>query len=178
MFKSAGSRVFSGGARGALFGIAGGFILGAVGNVFSDGLSTVDVLTWKDRAGKTKKFADLEVLESFDIYKDLLELHSARECDEEAFCDACRHIQSVIYLYKRFLVDKTRTVSIMESRKITNYSIMATKSMNALLISCRAKNYPQSSDVEKSMMHIHLTFEDIINGVRHNSKDLLPEMRS
>ncbi|CAB1112935.1 unnamed protein product [Ectocarpus sp. CCAP 1310/34] len=114
--------------------------------------------------GQNQKFADLEVLESFDIYKDLLELHSARECDEEAFCDACRHIQSVIYLYNRFLVDKTRTVSIMKSHKITNYSIMATKSMNALLISCRAKNYPQSSDVEKSMMHIHLTFEDIING--------------
>lgn len=178
MLKYAGSRAFSGGARGALFGIAGGFLLGAVGNVFSDGLSTVDVVTWKDRAGNTKKFTDLDVLESFDIYKDLLALHNARECDEEAFSDACRHIQSVIFLYRRFLGDKAKGVSIMDSRKITNYSIMATKSMNALLISCRAKNFPESSGVEESMMHIHLTFEEIINGVRHVSKDALPEIQS
>lgn len=178
MFNNAGPRALSGGARGALFGLAGGFVLGAIGNVISDGLSTVDVVTWKDRAGNTKTFTDLGVLESFDIYKDLLELHNARECDEEAFSDACRHIQSVIYLYKRFLADNASQVSIMESRKITNYSIMATKSMNALLITCRAKNYPQSAGVEESMMHIHLTFEDIINGVRHTSKDLLPEIVS
>lgn len=176
MLKNLGTRVFSGGARGALFGIAGGFVLGAVGNVFSDGLSTVDVVTWRDRQGKTKRFSDLDVLESFDIYKDLLELHNARECDTEAFDDACRHIQSVVYLYRRFLDKGETSVSIMESRKITNYSIMATKSMNALLISCRAKNYPESAGVEESMMHIHLTFEEIIHGVRHVSKDVLPEL--
>jgi len=176
MFKDMGSKAFSGGARGAFFGIIGGFVLGAVGNVFSDGLSTVDVVTWEDRKGNTKKFSDLDVLESFDIYKDLLALHNARECDTEAFSDACRHIQSVIYLYKRFLDKEEATASIMQSRKITNYSIMATKSMNALLISCRARNYPESSVVEESMMHIHLTFEEIINGVRHVSKDVLPEI--
>lgn len=175
MFKNVGSKAFSGGARGALFGVMGGFVLGAVGNVFSDGLSTVDVVTWKGRHGTIKTFSDLDVLESFDIYKDLLAIHSARECDMEAFNDACRHIQSVIYLYKRFLDKGEEAASFMDSRKITNYSIMATKSMNALLISCRAKNYPESSDVEKSMMHIHLTFEEIINGVRHGSRDILPE---
>ena len=176
MFKNAASKGFSGGARGAMFGILGGFVLGAVGNVFADGLSTVDVVCWKDRRGITKKFTDLDVLESFDIYKDLLALHSARECDMEAFSDACRHIQSVVYLYKRFLDKGEDEASMMDCRKITNYSIMATKSMNALLISCRAKNYPESSDVEKSMMQIHLTFEEIINGVRHVSKDILPEI--
>jgi hypothetical protein len=175
MFQNIGSRAFSGGARGALFGIAGGFVLGAVGKVFSDGLSTVDVVTWKDSRGQTKKFSDLDVLESFDIYKDLVDLNNARLCDTEAFNDACRHIQSVVYLYKRFL-DNGEQASIMDSRKITNYSIMATKSMNALLISCRAKNYPESSTVEESMMHIHLTFEEIINGVRHVSKDVLPKL--
>lgn len=175
MFMNIGSKAFSGGARGALFGIAGGFLLGAVGNVFSDGLSTVDVVTWKDQKGNTKKFSDLDVLESFDIYKDLVALNNARQCGTEAFNDACRHIQSVVYLYKRFL-DEGEAASIMESRKLTNYSIMATKSMNALLISCRAKNYPESSDVEESMMHIHLTFEEIINGVRHVSKDVLPDL--
>ncbi|CBN80347.1 EsV-1-43 [Ectocarpus siliculosus] len=176
MFKTAASKAFGGGARGAAFGILGGFVLGAVGNVFADGLSTIDVVYWKDRRGTTKKFADIDVLESFDIYKDLLALHSARECDMEAFNDACRHIQSVVYLYKRFVDRGEDSVSMMDSRKITNYSIMATKSMNALLISCRAKNYPESSDVEKSMMQIHLTFEEIINGVRHVSKDILPEI--
>lgn len=40
---------------------------------------------------------------------------------------------------------------------------MVTKSMNALLLSCRAKNYPESSTVEESVMHIYLTFEEIIN---------------
>lgn len=176
MLKSIGSRAFSGGVRGCLFGLAGGFVLGAVGNVFSDGLSTVDMVTWKNRQGDTKTFTDLDVLESFDIYKDLLALYHAKECDTEAFNDACRHIQSVIYLYKRFLDKGDASVSIMDTRKITNYSIMATKSMNALLISCRAKNYPESSDVEQSMMHIHLTFEEIINGVRHVSKDVLPNL--
>lgn len=176
MFNGVGSRALNGGLRGSLFGIAGGFLLGAVGNVFSDGLSTVDVVTWKDQHGKTKKFSDLGVLESFDIYKDLLALHTARECDTEAFNDACRHIQSVIFLYKRFLNNGAVAQTIMDTRKITNYAIMATKSMNALLISCRAKNYPDSSGVEESMMHIHLTFEEIINGVRHVSKDVLPEL--
>lgn len=176
MLKNIGSRAVSGGVRGSLFGIAGGFILGAVGNIFSDGLSTVDLVTWKDGQGKTKKFSDLDVLESFDIYKDLLALHNARDCDTEAFNDSCRHIQSVIYLYKRFLDKGEEAVSIMDTRKITNYSIMATKSMNALLISCRVKHYPDSSVVDQSMMHIHLTFEEIINGVRHVSKDVLPEI--
>jgi len=176
MLKNIGSKAFGGGARGAFFGIMGGFVLGAIGNVFSDGLSTVDMVTWKDHKGDTKKFSDLDVLESFDIYKDLLALHNARECDTEAFNDACRHIQSVIYLYKRFLDKQEASVDIMGSRKITNYSIMATKSMNALLISCRAKNYPESSGVEESMMHIHLTFEEIINAVRHVSKDILPDI--
>ena len=176
MLKNMGSNAFRGGARGALFGIMGGFVLGAVGNVFSDGLSTVDAVTWEDRKGNVKKFSGLDVLESFDIYKDLLALHNARECDTEAFNDACRHIQSVIYLYRRFLDNKKADINIMESRKITNYSIMATKSMNALLISCRAKNYPESSAVEASMMHVHLTFEEIIDGVRHDSKDVLPDL--
>ncbi|CAM9100976.1 unnamed protein product [Ectocarpus sp. 12 AP-2014] len=176
MLRNVGPKAISGGARGALFGILGGFALGAVGNVFSDGLSTVDVVTWTDRRGSKKKFSDLNVLESFDIYKDLLALHNARDCDTEAFNDACRHIQSVVYLYKRFLDKGECAVSMMESRKITNYSIMATKSMIALLISCRAKNYPQSSEVEESMMHIHLTFEEIINAVRHDARDILPEL--
>lgn len=176
MFKNVGSRAFSGGARGAAYGIAGGFLLGAVGNVFSDGLSTIDVLTWTDRQGNNKKFTHLDVLESFDIYKDLLALHHARECDEEAFSDACRHIQSVVFLYRRFLNKGDGAVTIMESRKITNYSIMATKSMDALLVSCRAKNYPENLQVEESMMHVHLVFEEIINGVRHVAKDALPEL--
>lgn len=178
MLKNAGSRAFSGGARGALFGIAGGFLLGAVGNVFSDGLSTVDVVTWKDRVGNTKKFTDLDVLESFDIYKDLLALHSARECDEEAFSDACRHIQSVIFLYRRFLGDKAKRVSIMDSRNITNYSIMATKSMTPSSFRAEPRTSRRAPEVEESMMHIHLTFEEIINGVRHVSKDALPEIQS
>jgi len=173
MLRNIGSKAFYGGAKGAVFGIAGGFILGAVGNVFSDGLSTVDVVTWKNSRGQTKKFSGLDVLDSFDLYKDIVSLHNAKECNAEAFDDACRHIQSVVYLYKRFL-EKGDAVSIMDSRKITNYSIMATKSMNALLISCRAKNYPESSDVNEAMMHIHLAFEEIINGVRHVSKDVLP----
>ena len=175
MLRNMGSKAFSGGARGALFGIAGGFVLGAVGNVFSDGLSTVDVVTWKDSRGQTKKFSDLDVFDSFDIHKDIASLNNAKECDREAFDDACRHLQSVVYLYKRFL-EKGDAVSIMDSRKITNYSIMATKSMNALLISCRAKNYPESSDVCEAMMHIHLAFEEIIHSVRHVSKDVLPEL--
>ena len=130
----------------------------------------------REQKGNTKKFSDLDVLESFDIYKDLVALNNARQCDTEAFNDSCRHIQSVIYLYKRFLDRGERGVSIMDGRKITNYSIMATKSMNALLISCRAKHYPDSSVVDQSMMHIHLTFEEIINGVRHVSKDALPDI--
>ena len=176
MLKGVGTKALCGGLRGSLFGIAGGFVLGAIGNVFSDGLSTVDVVTWVDRQGKKKKFSGLDVLESYDIYKDLLALHNGRECDREAFNDACRHIQSVIYLYRRFIDNNAKGASIMDTRKITNYAVMATKSMNALLISCRAKNHPDSSGVEQAMMHIHLTFEEIINKVRHVSKDVLPKL--
>lgn len=175
MIRRAGARAISGGTKGALFGLAGGFMLGVVGNVFSTGLlPTEKVITWKDRQGKTKKFTNLETLESFDIYRDLGALSNARECDAEAFNDACRHIQSVIYLYNRF--QEKRDAGVMDHRRLTNYAIMATKSMNALLVSCRAKSYPESSKVQESMMNIHLTFEEAINSVRHTSKDALPDL--
>lgn len=104
----------------------------------------------------------------------MLALHGAREVGAEAFNDACRHTQSFVFLYNRFL--EKAEASMIEARRLTDYSIMATKSMNALLVSCRAKNYPDSVRVEESMMHIHLTFEEIINTVRHVSKDVLPEL--
>ena len=174
MARDAGKRAISGGMRGAFYGIAGGFVMGAIGNVFGEKMSTVNVINWTDRNGKTKKFSGLEAMEVFDIYKDLTTLQSARECDIEAFNDSCRHLQSVIFLYNRFL--ETDESGIMDARKITTYSILATKSMNALLVSARAKKYPESDDVENSMMNIHLAFEEIIYNVRQHSKDILPEV--
>ena len=174
MIKGAGSRAFSGGIKGAVYGVAGGFILGAVGNIFGDNMSTTRLVTWKDRNGVTKRFSDLETLEAFDIYRDLMVLFEARCCDSEAFNDSCRHIQSVIYLHKRFL--DTEKAEMMDARKITDKSILATKSMNALLISCRTNLYPDSDKVEESMMHIHLAFDEIINNVRKSSQDALPDL--
>lgn len=174
MLKGAGSRAFAGGIRGAFYGVAGGFLLGAVGNVIGDNMSTTRVVTWTNRSGSVKRFTDLETLEAFDIYRDLMVLHEARLCDEEAFNDTCRHIQSVIFLYKRFL--DTEKAGMMDARKITDKSILATKSMNALLISCRAKHYPDSDKVEESMMHIHLAFDEIIHSVRKSSEDVLPDI--
>ena len=174
MMKGMGSRALSGGLRGALYGIAGGFIMGTIGNVFGESMSTKRVITWENTRGETKRFTDLETLEAFDIYRDLTTLHDSSICDKEAFNDACRHIQSVVYLYKRFL--DTKEAGMMDHRKITNYSIMATKSMNALLISCRADKYPESDKVEESMMHIHLAFDEIIHAVRKSSMDVLPEL--
>lgn len=174
LLKGAGSRAFSGGIKGAFYGVAGGFLLGAIGNVFGDGMSTTKLVTWEDRFGNTKRFTNLEILESFDIYRDLMVLYEARECDMEAFNDTCRHIQSVIYLYKRFL--DTEEAGIMDARKITDKSILSTKSMNALLISCRTKSYPDSDDVDQSMMNIHLVFDEIIHSVRKSSENVLPDI--
>ena len=174
MMKGAGVRALYGGLRGAAYGIAGGFMLGAVGNVIGDNMSTTRVVTWRDRNGTLKRFTDLDTLEAFDIYRDLMVLHEARLCDEEAFNDSCRHIQSVIFLYKRFL--DMEEAGIMDARKITDKSILSTKSMNALLISCRTKHYPDSDKVEESMMHIHLAFDEIIHSVRKSSENVLPDL--
>lgn len=174
MIRGMGKKVVAGGLRGAVYGVAGGFVLGAVGNVFGDSMSTTRMLTWTDRNGNTKRFTGLETLESFDIYRDLMVLYDARECDIEAFNDSCRHIQSVVFLNKRFL--DTEKSGIMDANRIKDKSILATKSMNALLISCRTKNYPDSDRVDESMMHIHLAFEEIIHNVRKSSEDVLPEL--
>ena len=174
MIKGMGKKAMFGGLRGAVYGVAGGFVLGAVGNVFGDSMSTTRMLTWTDRNGNTKRFTDLETLESFDIYRDLMVLYEARECDVEAFNDSCRHIQSVVFLNKRFV--ETDEAGIMDASRIKNKSILATKSMDALLISCRTKNYPDSEDVNKSMMNIHLVFEEIIHNVRKSSENVLPEL--
>ena len=174
MVRGMGKKAMFGGLRGAVYGVAGGFVLGAVGNVFGDSMSTTKMLTWIDRNGNTKRFTDLETLEAFDIYRDLMVLYEARECDIEAFNDSCRHIQSVVFLNKRFL--DTEKAGIMDASRIKDKSILATKSMNALLISCRTKNYPDSDRVEESMMHIHLVFEEIIHNVRKSSEDVLPKL--
>jgi len=174
MAQDAGKRAISGGMRGALYGIAGGFLMGAIGNVFGDKMSTVNVINWTDRNGKVKKFSGLESMETFDIYKDLVVLHSARLCDHEAFNDSCRHLQSVIFLYNRFL--ESEESGIMDARKITSYSVLATKSMNALLVSARAKKYPETEDIEQSMMNLHLSFEEIIHLVRTRAKNVLPDV--
>jgi len=174
LLKGTGKRALSGGAKGAIYGIAGGFFLGAVGNVLGDNMSTTKLVTWTDRNGVVKRFTDLDTLEAFDIYRDLMVLYDARMCDTEAFNDSCRHIQSVIFLYKRFLA--TEEAGMMDARKITNKSILATKSMNALLISSRTKHYPESESVEESMMHIHLAFDEIIHNVRKSSEDALPDI--
>ncbi len=174
MIRGVGKKAVFGGLRGAVYGVAGGFVLGAVGNVFGEGMSTAKILTWTDRNGRTKRFTDLETLEAFDIYRDLMVLYEARECDPEAFNDSCRHIQSVVFLNKRFV--DTDNAGIMDATRIKDKSILATKSMNALLISCRTKNYPDSERVEESMMHVHLLFEEIIHNVRKSSEDVLPEL--
>lgn len=174
MVKGIGKKAIYGGLRGAIYGVAGGFVLGAVGNVFGESMSTTRILTWTDRNRNTKRFTDLDTLESFDIYRDLMVLYEARECDIEAFNDSCRHIQSVVFLNKRFL--DTETAGIMDASRIKDKSILATKSMNALLISCRTKNYPDQDKVEESMMHIHLVFEELIHNIRKSSEDVLPEL--
>lgn len=174
IMRGASQRAFSGGLRGAFYGVAGGFFLGAIGNVLGDNMSTTRVVTWVDRNGVAKRFTDLETLEAFDIYRDLMVLYEGRLCDAEAFNDSCRHIQSVIFLYKRFL--DTKKAGMMDARKITDKSILATKSMNALLISCRTKHYPESDKVEESMMHIHLAFDEIIHSVRKSSEHVLPDL--
>ena len=171
--KKIASRSAGGGFKGAAYGAAGGFILGAIGHALGNS-STVETLVWKNNKGQSKKFSDLGIMEEFDIYKELLVLYHARSCNEEAFNDSCRHLQSVVYLYKRFLDSETE--SIMDARKITEYSIMATRSMNALLISSRACDYPESEEVEQSMMNIHLAFDEIINNIRHSTRDVLPTL--
>ncbi len=174
VIRGAGSRALVGGLRGAAFGVAGGFLLGAVGHVLGDGMSTARVVTWADRSGRAKRFTDLEALESFDIYRDLMVLFEARSCDAEAFNDSCRHIQSVVFLFKRF--QQAGAAGIMDARRITDKSILATKSMDALLVSCRSKSHPESDRVEESMMRIHLAFDEIIHGVRKSSEDVLPDL--
>jgi len=48
--------------------------------------------------------------------------------------------------------------------------------MNALLVSARAKKYPETEDIEQSMMNLHLSFEEIIHLVRTRAKNVLPDV--
>jgi hypothetical protein len=172
LVKIVASRSVGGGLKGAVYGAVGGFVLGAVGHALGT-TPVIETITWINNKGQIKKFTDLKIMEEFDIYKEILVLYNAQDCNKKEFNDSCRHIQSVIFLYKRFL--DTESESIMSARKITEYSIMATKSMNELLISSRASDYPESEEVEQSMMNIHLAFDEIINNIRHSTKETLPE---
>lgn len=171
--KLVAARSAGGGCKGAVYGALGGFILGAVGHAMGS-TPTIETITWVNNRGNVKKFTDLEIMEEFEIYKELLVLYNAQGCNKEAFNDSCRHIQSVIFLYKKFIDSESE--SIMDARRMTEFSIRATRSMNALLISARASDYPESEDVEQSMMNIHLAFDEIINNIRHSTKETLPEL--
>lgn len=167
------NRILLGGFRGGIYAMAMGIILGAAGSVIAPPIDYQKVLVWTNRFGKPTRFTNLD---SVDVIKeDLLVLFRARHVNISAFNEAFRNLQSAITIFHPIHVGEEKA-QIMSATKMTNYTIRASKAMEAILVSMRSSNVIESEKLEKSMMSIQLSMEELINSVRHQSKNALPVM--
>ena len=161
--------------RGMAFGAMGGAIMGAAGAILPRE-PAINTLHWKDRNGNLKVFSHHELIEKFDLIKNLTIMYDARHLNEDALNESFRNLQSAMVLYHRF--DSEENVGLMDHVKVRNYSIRATKAMEALLVNAMAIDSGLSTQIEDSMMTIHLALEEVINEMRVSSKDILPNIES
>lgn len=167
------SRVLVGAVRGSLFGLLGGFVLGAAGSVVAPPIEYEKILVWSNKFGKTTRFTHLE---SASILKeDLLEVFKQRHYNISALNEAFRNIQSAITLYHQVKVEQ-QAAEVMTATRMTNYVIRASKAMEAIHVEILVNDAVKASHFQKAMMNIQLSLEEMINFVRLKSKNVLPTM--
>lgn len=162
-----------GGLKGAFYGVMIGSILGAAGNFVAPPIDYKNILIWRNRFGKKTRFTNLDSIDG--IKEDLLVIFKARKYNEEAFNESFRNLQSAITIYHPIKSGQEKA-EMMTATKMTNYIIRSSRAIEAILIATRANNEEEAEYVEKAMMSIQLSFEELINSVRHESKHALPTL--
>lgn len=166
-------RIVSGAMKGGLNGLLLGLALGAAGNFVAPPTDYASVLTWDNRYGKKTRFTNLDTASI--LIDDLVKIHGAREHNVDAYNEAFRNLQSVITLYHGVTVDKEKQ-DIMLPKRMTNYTIRASKAMEAVYLSTLSTDPILAADVERAMMNIQLSLEEFINCAREKTKDVLPKV--
>lgn len=166
-------RIVAGAIRGGMNGLLLGLALGAAGNFVAPPTDYVSLLTWHNRFGQKTKFTNLDTASI--LVDDLVKIHSAREHNTDAFNEAFRNVQSVITLYHRVQFSDDN-IDIMLPTRMTNYTIRASKAMEAVYLSTLSVDPVMAADVERAMMNIQLSMEEFINNAREKSKGVLPKM--
>lgn len=166
-------RIGAGAMKGGFHGLLLGIFLGVAGNLVAPPVDYVTLLTWQNRYGKKTRFTDLATASI--LIEDLVKIHGARQHNTDAFNEAFRNIQSVITLYHRVQTGEEKP-DIMLPKKMTNYTIRASKAMEAMYLSALSKDPLLAADVEAAMMNIQLSVEEFINIAREKSKNVLPKL--
>lgn len=166
-------RIVAGAVKGGFYGLVSGLLLGAAGNFVAPPLDYVNMLTWDNRYGKRARFTNLP--SASILVEDLATIHSARHHNKEAYNEAFRNIQSVVTLYHRVKTVGEKN-DMMLPTSMTNYTIRASKAMEAIYRATLGADAAMAADVERAMMNIQLSIEDFINVAREASKNALPQL--
>lgn len=164
-------RIAAGAIKGGINGLLLGLALGAAGNFVAPPVDYASLLTWHNRFGQKTKFTNLD--SASILVDDLVKIHEAKAHNADAFNEAFRNVQSVITLYHRATTGE-ESVDIMLPTRMTNYTIRASKAMEAVYMSTLKTDPALAADVERAMMNIQLSIEEFINTVREKSKNVLP----
>lgn len=166
-------RILAGAVKGGINGLLLGLALGMAGNIVAPPKDYVAMLTWDNRYGKKTRFTDLDTASI--LVEDLTKIHQAKQHNVDAYNEAFRNLQSVITLYHSVKVGEEKA-DIMLPTRMTNYTIRASKAMEAVYLSTLSGDAMLAADVERAMMNIQLSVEEFINFAREKSKNTLPSI--
>lgn len=167
------SRVFAGAVRGSLYGLLSGFILGATGSVVAPPIDYEKILVWTNRFGRKTRFTNLNTASI--LKEDLLEVFRNRTSNLEAFNESFRNIQNAITLYHPVKA-KEEKAEVMTATRMTNFVIRASKAMEAMYIEILQEDAVKAQHFQRAMMNLQLSLEEMINFVRLESKNVLPNI--
>ena len=162
-----------GAIRGSFYGLVGGAILGAVGNMAMPPIDYEKVLVWTNRFGNKTRFTNLNIASV--LMEDLLVVFKQRKYNVDAFNEAFRNIQSAISVYYPVKVGSEKA-EMMTATRMTNFVIRASKAMEAMHVDILVENASGAEKFQQSMMSIQLSLEEMINFIRLKSKNSLPQI--
>ena len=166
-------RIVAGAMKGGLHGLLLGLALGVAGNIVAPPIDYEQLLVWDNRYGKKTKFTNLETASM--LVDDLVKIHEVRSHNTDAYNEAFRNLQSVITLYHG-VTSGELDADMMLPKRMTNYTIRASKAMEAVYLSTLAADSIKAAGVESAMMNIQLSVEEFINSIREMSKHVLPKI--
>lgn len=167
------NRIAAGAVKGGFNGLLLGLFLGVAGNLVAPPVDYEQMLVWDNRYGQRTKFTNFQTASI--LTDDLVKIFEVRAHNTEAFNEAFRNLQSVITLYHGVKLGEEEPDMMLPTR-MTNYTIRASKAMEAVYLSTLAADSIVAPDVEKAMMNIQLSVEEFINFAREKSKHVLPKI--